>query len=71
MVALYIMVLPTTRAPTQVTCLLLKIVFSLIAFRRSAQHKTAAAFPFGFRRTVRLYFKNLTPVLERAAYYTC
>ena len=71
MVALYIMVLPTTIAPTQVTCSLLKIVVSLIAFRRSVQHKIAAAFPFGLRHTGRLYLKNHTPVLEWAAYYIC
>jgi hypothetical protein len=55
------MVLPTTRAPTQVTCSFLKIVSSLTAFRRSAQHKIAAAFPFGYRRTGRPHFKNLHP----------
>ena len=61
MVALLSWLVPMTRAPTQVTCYLLKIVFLLIAFRSSVQHKIAAAFPFGIRRTGRLYFKNLHP----------
>ena len=48
MVALSIMALPTTRAPTQVTCLLLKIVHSKdgISHISPAQKPCSASFRF-------------------------
>ena len=64
------MALPMTRAPTQVTCSLLKIVLSTDGISLISPAQKPAAFPFGYRRIGRPHFKNLTPVLERAAHYT-
>ena len=59
-----------TRAPTQVTCSLLKTVYSSDGISLISPAQKPAAFPFGYRRIGRPHFKNLTPVPERAAHYT-
>jgi hypothetical protein len=64
------MALPMTRAPTQVTCSLLKTVYSSDGISLISPAQKPAAFPFGYRRIGRPHFKNLTPVPERAAHYT-
>jgi len=61
MVALLSWLVPMTRAPTQVTCSLLKIVKSTDRISLISPAQISAALPFGFRRNGRLYFKNLHP----------
>jgi hypothetical protein len=42
-----------------------------MAFRSSDQHENPAASPFGATAWLRPFFKNLTPVPERAGHYNC
>jgi hypothetical protein len=69
MVALSIMALHMTRAPTQVTCSLLKIVQSKDGISHISPAKNPCSVPFRLSPHSKTLFQNLTPVLERAAHY--
>ena len=55
------MALPMTRAPTQVTCSLLKIVLSADGISLISPAQKPAAFPFGYRRIGRPHFQESHP----------
>jgi hypothetical protein len=71
MVALFHGFTHDASAHTSYLLLVKELVPQSMAFRSSDQHKKPAASPFGATAWLRPFFKNLTPVPERADHYNC